>query len=86
MRYTTLNDTQWLEIAAKVSTRRSLLLQVAATSSAVYISVGTSQPDVANAFILSALDVLDLVNAGVIGPIHIKAATGGIASVVVMEG
>lgn len=85
-RWTTLNDTDWLEIAPRNAARSVFSLQMAASTSACYVFFGLGEPSIANSFLLSALDTMELSNGSILGPVRIKAATGGIASLVLLEG
>lgn len=82
--YQTANDTDWLEIGSVSDTRRVLFIQVSANSSPLYMYIGQGTPNIADSILMSALDVLDLERADIMGPIRIKASTGGIARVVVL--
>lgn len=84
-RYTTVSDIEWLPVGSSSGVRRLFSMQVATSSSPLYVYIGPGTPNKADAMILSALDWWEFDVASVIGPVYILPATGGIASVVVLE-
>lgn len=84
--YVAATDAEWVTIGGESNTRRVFFMQVGADSSPVYIHVGGAVPSILDSILLSALDVMDLERADVIGPIRFKPVTNGSGRVVALEG